>query len=355
LAVLLGPLARAGGYTARLAQTQMVRLAAKPVGMTGPCTFQAVNNALAISKGYPKNLILTVKEAAKVKLVDPSALSKLANGKVKLGAWIEDLIPYLRTMGVRIRDLGPMKSLDDVVRAAQTQDGVVIFAIRWTDTLGKGHLHTMMAVKTVKGVQYCDYGGKFISNLGELAKRGGIWAPTAEGFNIGLPLTKGAVAGSSALVEAMKWTRVMEEFGAQAWTRGMYLLAGAQLVETVEGGVDVGVPVLPVAAVDKSEVAPEILKKSFEAFKTRMNGKKLMRMDPIEIKGDRNGPPPAVRLLTGVQYRLNLLGFGAGPVDGIMGPRTLAATVAFQKYAELRQDGIPGPKTQSRLTELSGF
>jgi len=63
---------------------------------------------------------------------------------------------------------------------------------------------------------------------------------------------------------------------------------------------------------------------------------KLGHLDPVES-------------LTGVQARLNNLGYDCGPVDGINGPRTQAAVRAFQQDQGLDVDGIPGPKTQAAL------
>jgi N-acetylmuramoyl-L-alanine amidase len=58
--------------------------------------------------------------------------------------------------------------------------------------------------------------------------------------------------------------------------------------------------------------------------------------------------------ITGVQARLNNLGFDCGPVDGILGSKTRAATKAFQKSTGLNIDGIPGPQTKDRLKEAHG-
>jgi N-acetylmuramoyl-L-alanine amidase len=44
-----------------------------------------------------------------------------------------------------------------------------------------------------------------------------------------------------------------------------------------------------------------------------------------------------------------MLGFDPGPADGIMGPRTRLATIAFQKACHLIADGIPGKVTQEAL------
>lgn len=61
----------------------------------------------------------------------------------------------------------------------------------------------------------------------------------------------------------------------------------------------------------------------------------------------------------GVQARLNNLGFGSGPIDGIVGKKTFAAVHAFQAYMTENQakigydsgsaDGIPGPITRGAL------
>jgi hypothetical protein len=61
-----------------------------------------------------------------------------------------------------------------------------------------------------------------------------------------------------------------------------------------------------------------------------------------------------VEELTGVQARLNNLGFESGPVDGIMGPITRSAVRRFQEKHALLVDGIPGPQTQGKLVEVYG-
>ena len=68
---------------------------------------------------------------------------------------------------------------------------------------------------------------------------------------------------------------------------------------------------------------------------------KIGHLDPIEE-------------LTGVQARLNNLGFDCGSVDGIIGPRTRTAVRAFQEKHRLAVDGIPGPQTQAKLLAVHG-
>lgn len=58
--------------------------------------------------------------------------------------------------------------------------------------------------------------------------------------------------------------------------------------------------------------------------------------------------------VTGVQSRLNALGYGCGEVDGLAGPRTQAAIRQFQERNGLKADGIAGPQTQAKLKSVFG-
>ena len=49
-----------------------------------------------------------------------------------------------------------------------------------------------------------------------------------------------------------------------------------------------------------------------------------------------------------VQYVLNEMGF-CGQTDGCYGEQTQKAVLAFQKAAKLKEDGVVGPETWSRL------
>ncbi len=61
-----------------------------------------------------------------------------------------------------------------------------------------------------------------------------------------------------------------------------------------------------------------------------------------------------VKKISGIQARLNNLGFDAGPVDGIEGPLTRGGVKAFQTRYGLQVDGIAGPITQAKLKEVYG-
>lgn len=58
--------------------------------------------------------------------------------------------------------------------------------------------------------------------------------------------------------------------------------------------------------------------------------------------------------LSGVQSRLNNLGFDCGPVDGVLGPNTKAAIKEFQKEHSLQETGTPDQETKQKLVEVYG-
>ncbi len=68
----------------------------------------------------------------------------------------------------------------------------------------------------------------------------------------------------------------------------------------------------------------------------------LRDLDPLET-------------VSGVQARLNNLGYESGTVDGIQGPITTGAVKRFQAdHPPLEVDGIVGPKTRAKLKEVYG-
>jgi hypothetical protein len=104
LLVILGPLGRAGGMASRFLNTGMMRFAVSTKGVTGPCTFTAANNAMDIVSGPGRNIFLTVREAAKALGRPLSQVTKVGS-KFKIAAWIDDLVPFLRSQGAKIKNL----------------------------------------------------------------------------------------------------------------------------------------------------------------------------------------------------------------------------------------------------------
>lgn len=347
LLVLVGPLAKGGAMLGRVAHTQAIRLAVTTADVTGPCTFTAANNAATIARGFARNLFVLASDAAEALGKPLGSVAKLGS-KYKLAAWIDDLVPFLARQGVRLRELGRLRTIEDVTQAAASHDGVIVFAIEWSDAANAVHRHSMIAVRTLRGVRFADYGGRFISSLSELAARGGVWAAKG-GFRVATTPAK----GTSVLFEGMEVIGALDRYALGVFKGGALLLEGAYAV-TTPSGVELALAVAPAVAIERLAHEPEVIKASFEAFKARRQGRPVQRMPAIEIKGRRHAPPRP-DWLTGVQYRLNALGFGAGPVDGVNGPRTLRAVKAFQEAYQLKVDGIPGPSTQEQLVKVCGY
>ena len=349
LLVILGPLGRAGGMLSRLAyskfHTGAIRLAVATTGVTGPCTFTAVNNAMSIVAGKGKNLFLTAREAAKGLGTSLRKVSKDKLGEYEIAAWIDELVPFLRSQGARIKTFNSVNTIDEAVNIARKGDGVVIFAIKYTPKIGGDEiLHSVIAVRQAGRVRFADYGNKFFNSLDDLVSRWG--APDANGIS----LLKDV---SGATLIKYRLTALLEH-AKSVMTGGIIMIEGMTAIETNEDGVDFAVPVIFAAVPDQSDSnpPPEVVKTSFEAYKAIKNGRPLIRLPEINV----TVRAPRSDWLTGVQFRLNAAGFGSGAVDGIMGPITRKAVKAFQRaYPPLVVDGIPGPKTQAKLVAVCGY
>lgn len=350
LLAILGPLGKAGGVLSRLVHLQRIRLAVQVKGVTGPCTFQAINNAMSIARG--RNYFITVRDMAAAVGKPFASLSRDAGGRAQLGAHVQQALDFLVSQGVKVTRLNQARTVKDIVQLARTEDGVIVFAIRCVVKTPAGALkeinHSVIAVRDAMGmVRFADYGGKYFPTLEQLVSR---WGMLQKG---GVGLMPNQAVGA---VNTMAFTSLMEE-GLTIMPGVTTLISGLTAIETADG-VDFAAPVV-VAATSvptKADPAPpEVVKGSFDAFKQRKQGKTVIRLPEMVITaGERTAPPSA--WLTGVQFRLNALGFGAGPVDGIKGPKTTKAIRLFQtSYPPLKVDGIPGPRTQERLVEICGF
>jgi hypothetical protein len=351
LLVVLGPLARAGGALSRVLHTGQIRVAVETAGVTGPCTFTAVNNALSIVGGRAKNLFLTARDAAKALGTPLRAVPKEAKtGLYEMAAWIDELVPFMVKHGARVKPLSGVTTVEQAAAAAASQNGVVVFAIKYTSTKGEAIYHSVIAVRDVAGkLRYGDYGGRLVGSLTELARNLGHPA-NAQGISL---MTSPTTAGAT-LVKGLHLTGLLEH-GTKVMKGGVLVLEGVHAVETPDGGVDLAYPVTGAVSpipTTESQVPAEVVKQSFAAFKARKRGKPVSRLSAVKPTGLT---APRSDWLTGVQFRLNAAGFAAGPVDGIKGPQTDKAVRAFQAAYGLRVDGIPGPKTQAKLVEVCGY
>jgi hypothetical protein len=161
LLVLLGPLGKAGGMLSRFAHLKAMRFAWTTEGITGPCTFTAVNDAMSIVSGRARNLFLTAREAARGLGKPLSAFSRDVVGDYEIAAWIDELIPFLRSQGATVKAIPNIRTLEQAVEAASRENGVVIFAIKYTSP-GEAEpiYHSVVAVRDALGqVRFGDYGG----------------------------------------------------------------------------------------------------------------------------------------------------------------------------------------------------
>jgi putative peptidoglycan binding protein len=79
---------------------------------------------------------------------------------------------------------------------------------------------------------------------------------------------------------------------------------------------------------------------------------KIGHLDPVRDEGEDSA------IISGLQARLNNLGYHSGNVDGILGPRTREAIQAFQMKAlgrdESRATGEPDKQTVDALKQQHG-
>lgn len=89
------------------------------------------------------------------------------------------------------------------------------------------------------------------------------------------------------------------------------------------------------------EVIPSIARKAKLTIDGQERELQVGALDPIHTK-------------TGIQARLNNLGYPLGKVDGIFGPKTIRAIKAFQHNNDLEVDGEVGTNTRAKLLERYG-
>ncbi|MEO1459657.1 MAG: hypothetical protein AAFV49_19110, partial [Pseudomonadota bacterium] len=233
LLVLLGPLGRAGASYGRAAHLAIRRLAVQTEGVSGPCTFTAVNHALSIVGGRPRNLFVTAQDAAAALGKPLASFGKNAEGMHKVWSWVDTLIPFLKSQGVRVRPLGVPNSIDDIVRWAANENGVVIFSIRWTRAAGKNKGkaagHAMIAVRDSLGrVRFSDHGGRLMASLDELAQAGENFK-AVDGYRV----FAGAGADKAAVLVEGNAIGGALEYSAQLMRGSAFLLSGVTAQETL--------------------------------------------------------------------------------------------------------------------------
>lgn len=75
----------------------------------------------------------------------------------------------------------------------------------------------------------------------------------------------------------------------------------------------------------------------------------ILHSAPVQVVQTATSAYSDSALITKVQKKLKQWGYYTGSVDGINGPKTIAAVKKFQKKYGLTQDGIVGPLTAEKM------
>lgn len=109
-----------------------------------------------------------------------------------------------------------------------------------------------------------------------------------------------------------------------------------------------------------TQTTPEMVTQSVEATIMRgVQGKIPATIPPPQAKAPKakqlKPTIPPVEWLTGVKFRLNHLGYAAGPPVHVYDERCKRAIRQFQRDYGLLADGVPGPQTQAKLRDVCKY
>jgi len=355
LVAVIDPAAQAvrapGRYASILATSKLKYIE----GALGPCSFVSVNNVLSYIRGRTVQLFGVVDDIVRV-----AGSNSGINREVLLAS--AEVQGALARYGVTFARLQGLRSIDDVVRAARSSQGPVVFSIEWkkgTETLR----HALTAVKDASGsVRILDYveakGFKGFASLAEIAKARPEWGT---GFvNATLRITQPVVAFSDRYLKVLKFADDTYQFAVPIamgvkWLRGTTSSDRAFEIARsawrfLQSKLDDKVPTPPTASVlpnppETSEKPPAVPDEK---------GKRL-GVAPVP---DVARKAPRIDWLTGVQYRLRFLGYYRGQVHGQNDESTKRAVLSFQKawFKDRKEwDAIPGPITQGMLYAVVGW
>jgi hypothetical protein len=265
-------------------------------------------------------------------------LLRLTGGKglkdLTKGTDFIDLSIALKRLGIPHTGIHPpFSSFDDMAKAISGSE-VIIFGVRWTRKVGGKVVqeeHALHAFRDHAGrFRIGDREGPVASSLQELGKL----IPAYEGI-------ENAVIHPTGLMLKIKGLQILE------------------IIDKVGFGV-LMVPLMPRVVVNADQTTPEMVTQSVEAKIERDERKKIPPTVPAApVKASTAKPlkpaVPRADWLTGVKFRLNHLGYGAGPPVHVFDERCKAAIRQFQKDYNLQVDGIPGPQTQAKLKAVCKY
>ena len=323
LLALAGPLGKVSRYLVSLQATRLAIHLKDPAAAAGICTWVAVTKALRHTAAG--NLFAKVDELAALmgKNVPAGQLPSL---------WADDLVPVMRMMGAKVKDLGRPLDMGNLMRTAQDTLGryrAMIFAVEWKMPGGQLAQHTLYMFKDGLGrLRISDRTGHVVKTLAEYEKL--------------VPSWKGI---------ANAWVFNTSQKGS------MLLLEGPQMLylDTLEKLSSLMIPLVGLVAINTEEVQNvQELDARFRAYVSAKKGGNPVQ-PPAMTSPVPPGQLPPIYWLTGVQARLKYLGFYSGDVHGNHDSASKKAVMAFQTAnPPLRVDGIPGPKTQAQLKIVYG-
>jgi Putative peptidoglycan binding domain len=357
VATVAGPVSEVLGVAGRYAGIVATAKLQYIEEAAGPCAYTSVNNVLSLLKGKPVQLFATVEDIVKVRGINAGIGrdTLLASAEVQTA---------LSKLGVTFEKMGGMKSIDDVLRAAETAKGPVAFGVQWTKPGGEVAKHALTAVKDANGVvRILDYveesDGVFkgFASMEEMLKARPQWkgfetvtlnsSAPVHAFNSRylklLSFSDGSFSLAVPVAMGMQWLRGgSKEDKIFDMARSVWRFVRAQHPN--------------VAPPPQEPSEPPEIPDSLSAIPSAPDqaGKRLgVSPLPSEAQG-----APRIDWLTGVQFRLKYLGYYRGTVSGANDPSTQRAVLAFQKdwFEDASQwDAIPGPKTQGALYAALGW
>lgn len=338
LLVVAGPAGRAVGAGSRYAGLVATSTLPTLRGVSAPCRFVSVNNAVSAVRGKATALFASLDDVVKVRGSGSSSGTNMIDQILTH----PNVAPVIREAGVKWTNLGNLPSFQDAIRKARGIEGALVVGVKWIDRAGKSHAHRLTLIKDwVGNVKILDYssGAKFrgFDSLRHIAStRGGTW--------LGI---ENATIRPTVLQFESKLVKLLQT------TDGMFHLA-----------VPVAMGIRWAKGNSISDAARDIAMSVWNYLTS--NSTKDVPMPPAENSAaypSVGAPPvaggasavPRVEYLTGVRYRLKHLGYYQGPIRGAFDATTKRAVIAFQQKERIRIDGIPGPQTQGTLAKVCGF
>ena len=356
LATIAGPASKALAMGGRFADILATSELASIKGAVGPCSFVSINNVLSFMRGRSVQLFATVEDIVQV------AGKNSGIGRETLLA-SEQVQSALAKFGVNFERLSGINTIDDVLRAARSANGPIVFGVRWVKN-GETVAHALTAVRDVDGsvrlLDYVDEAAESFRGFASIAEMVAARPQWGEGFaKAVLNSANPVVAFSSGYLRLLKFADGGYRFGLPAAMGVRWL--GSSGGDTMFGIArsawrflkskhDDGAPIPPTPSVlPNLPATPEPVPSVPD-----QHGKRL-GVSPVS---DAASKAPRIDWLTGVQYRLKYLGYYKGHVNGENDQATKSAVLAFQKdwLAEPKEwDAIPGPITQGMLYGAVGW